>query len=44
MNKQILLILVLAAWPGRFPDPAAPGPIDPAGAPPATESARPPVP
>ena len=31
MNKQILLILVLAvAW--TFSGPAAPGPIDPAGA------------
>ena len=43
MNKQILLILVLAvAW--TFSAPAAPGPIDPAAAPPATETDAPPSP
>ena len=43
MNKQILLILVLAlAW--TFSGAAAPGPTDPAGAPPATETDAPPSP
>ena len=40
MSKQLLLILILAAaW--ALSGPAAPGPIDPAGAPPATETDAP---
>ena len=41
MSKQLLLILILAAaW--ALSGPAAPGPIDPDGAPPATETGGPP--